>query len=260
MKDLTANEYIIGNIYCVIKSFMPEGFYDNTRRGRHSECLVMVMSGGAEYSFGEKVFRVQKDDVIFLPKNSRYKISVFPDYKFIYVDFDICSEDSGKLSCTVYNPDPRKIQEEFRSLLFYWKKGERKKLTKGRELLYSVYELLLDSKTKEKNKHLAVIEPAIRMIAEQSEKNALSVESLADVCGISSVHLRRLFAKQFGVSPIKYILRQKTERAKELLKYDLLSITDISEMLGFSGIDYFCRSFKKETGLTPGEYRKLYSR
>ncbi len=260
MKDLTANEYIIGNIHCVIKSFMPEGFYDNTHKGRHSECLVMVISGEAEYSFGESVFRVQKDDVIFLPKNSRYKISVFPDYKFIYVDFEICSEDSGKLSCMVYNPEPRKIQEGFRSLLFYWTKGERKRLTKARELLYSIYKLLLDSITKEKNRHLSVIEPAIRMIAEQSEKSCLSVESLADICGISSVHLRRLFVKQFGISPIKYISHQKTERAKELLKYDLLSITDISEMLGFSGIDYFCRTFKKETGFTPGEYRKLYSR
>lgn len=260
MNDLTRYEYIIGEIYCAIKSFMPEGIYDNTQKGRHSECLVMITSGGAEYTFGDNTLKVEKGDVIFLPKNSRYTIRVFADYKYIYADFDICSNDSGALCASVYKPDPGKTQELFRNLLFYWTRGGRKKFTKSREILYSIYEQLFDSEIQKDERHLTLIDPAIRMIAEQYRTDYLTVENLAKVCGISCGHLRRLFVKQFGMSPIKYISRKRIERAKELLKYDLSSITDISEMLGFSGIYYFCRSFKKETGLTPGEYRKLHSR
>lgn len=260
MKNLTGCEYIIGDIHCVIKSFMPIGFYDNTQKRRHSECLVMITSGGAEYTFGSKSLKVVKGDVIFLPKNSQYTINVFPDYKYIYTDFDICSEDSGKLCASVYKPEPGKTQELFRVLLFYWTRGGAKKLTKSRETLYSIYELLFDSKAQKSERSLALIDPAVRIIAEQLRADCVTVESLAEACGISSGHLRRLFMKQFGMSPIKYISHKKIERAKELLKYDLSSITDISEILGFSGVYYFCRSFKKETGLTPGEYRKLHGK
>ncbi len=260
MKELTFQEYILGNIHCVIKSFMSEGFYDNTRRGRHSECLVLVTSGNAEYCFDGRILAVEKGDVIFLPKNSRYTIKVFADYKFIYTDFDICSEDSGTLCAAVYRPYRQKAQEAFRRLLFYWTKGGRKKLTKSRQTLYSIYDLIIDTVLFESEKQMMLIEPALHLIALEKNDEKVTVELLADACGISSVHLRRLFMKQFGMSPIKYISKQKTERAKELLRYDSLSITDISETLGFSSIYYFCKSFKKETGLTPGEYRRLYSK
>ncbi|MBR5553597.1 MAG: helix-turn-helix transcriptional regulator [Clostridia bacterium] len=260
MKDLLSSEYIIGHIGCVIKSFMPEGMYENVVKGRHSECLVFVTSGNAQYSFGASILNVEKGDVLFLAKNSRYTIRVFPDYKFIYTDFDICSEDSGKLVSAVYKPDPRKTNEAFRSLLFYWTRGGRKRYTKSRELLYSIYDLLFDSKIGDTESHLALIEPAIRMIAEHSANEPISVENLADACGISCVHLRRMFMKQFGMPPVKYISKQKIDRAKELLRYDTSSITAIAEMLGYSGIFYFCKSFKKETGLTPGEYRKLHGK
>ncbi len=119
--------------------------------------------------------------------------------------------------------------------------------------------MIIDTVLSESEKQL-IIEPALQLIVLEKNDKKVTVELLVDACGISSVHLRRLFMKQFGMPPIKYISHQKIERAKELLKYDSSSITDISEMLGFSGIYYFCKCFKRETGLTPGEYRKLYSK
>ena len=134
------------------------------------------------------------------------------------------------------------------------------KKTKCREVLYSIYSLLFEYENTEETGQLGIIEPALKLIAEKYADPSFSVEVLAKACGISCVHLRRVFAKHFGMSPIKYILQYRMTRAKELLKYDMLSVSEISEMLGYSGIFYFSKSFKKEIGMTPGEYRKLYRR
>ena len=258
MNHMTSCEYILGEIHCVIKSFMPERVYDNTARARYSECFVYVLSGSAEYTFGDRKLVASKGEVLYLAKGSRYSIKVNPGYRFIYVDFDICSEDSGKLSSFIYKVDSEKARELFGKLHFCWTKELKYKKSKCRAVLYSVYSLLFECESGKETGQLGIIEPALRLVAEKYADPSLSVELLAKACGISCVHLRRVFAKHFGMSPIKYILQYKMTRAKELLKYDMLSVTEISEMLGYSGIFYFSKSFKKENGMTPGEYRKLY--
>jgi AraC family transcriptional regulator len=51
-------------------------------------------------------------------------------------------------------------------------------------------------------------------------------------------------------------MKEKTERAAELLRETTKSVTDISEMLGFAGASHMARLFKQYYGQTPGEYRQ----
>ena len=58
------------------------------------------------------------------------------------------------------------------------------------------------------------------------------------------------------ISLTDYILREKTEEAKKLLRHTDKPILAVSEYLGFSSQSHFTRVFKKITGLTPGKYRQ----
>jgi AraC-like DNA-binding protein len=89
-----------------------------------------------------------------------------------------------------------------------------------------------------------------------SSDESITVESLARHAGISEVYFRRLFKSVTGISPAKYITDQKIRRAKELLELDYLTLEDVSERCGFSSLSYFCRVFKENVGMTPGEFRK----
>lgn len=51
----------------------------------------------------------------------------------------------------------------------------------------------------------------------------------------------------------------KIKSAKELLKYEKISVSLAGELSGFSDMYYFSKAFKKETGLTPTEYRKTHN-
>lgn len=69
-------------------------------------------------------------------------------------------------------------------------------------------------------------------------------------------YLSRLFSQVEGITIEKYITRQKIERVKEFLFYDQLSLSEIAFKLNYSSVAYLSSQFKKETGMTPSEFKK----
>ncbi|MBS1774283.1 MAG: helix-turn-helix transcriptional regulator [Bacteroidetes bacterium] len=64
-------------------------------------------------------------------------------------------------------------------------------------------------------------------------------------------YLSKLFSEVEGITIEHYIIKQKIERAKELLAYDELSLSEIADRLGYSSVAHLSAQFKKVTGLTP---------
>ncbi len=70
-------------------------------------------------------------------------------------------------------------------------------------------------------------------------------------------YLSSLFSEVEGNTIEKYFISQKIERAKELLMYDELSLSEISYKLGYSSVAYLSNQFKKVTGLTPSHFKAV---
>lgn len=70
-------------------------------------------------------------------------------------------------------------------------------------------------------------------------------------------HLSNLFSSVEGITLEQYIIRQKVEKAKELLVYDELTLSEIAWKLGYSSPAYLSSQFKKVTGLTASHFKKL---
>lgn len=75
---------------------------------------------------------------------------------------------------------------------------------------------------------------------------------------LSYSHFVHLFAKATGSSPHKFLLQVRIDKAKDFLRHTSLSITEISNHVGFSDPLYFSRLFRKYTGQSPSEYRYKY--
>ncbi len=69
------------------------------------------------------------------------------------------------------------------------------------------------------------------------------------------MYWRRFFREIAGVSPIRYLISYRLERACSLLVHTTQSVTDIALECGFENISYFIRKFREEKGCTPKEYR-----
>jgi AraC-like DNA-binding protein len=78
----------------------------------------------------------------------------------------------------------------------------------------------------------------------------------AKMCYVSRDRFLHMFKAHTGVSPYKYQLQIRIDRATEMLIYSSVSINEISLAVGFRDCSYFCRIFKKFTGKTPTQYRK----
>lgn len=87
-----------------------------------------------------------------------------------------------------------------------------------------------------------------------SEK--MSLEIVADYLKVSPPYLSALFHSEVGSTLSEYIMRQKINLAKEYLKVENLSITQISQLCGFEDSNYFSRVFRKYTMMSPRQYRK----
>ncbi len=83
-----------------------------------------------------------------------------------------------------------------------------------------------------------------------------SIEEIARKCRISQSGLKNIFTKYAGLGVHKYLISLKINAARKMIE-DNISITQISEKLGFSSQAYFSLAFKRETGFTPTEYKNL---
>ena len=86
----------------------------------------------------------------------------------------------------------------------------------------------------------------------------ISVEKMADELFLSRPYLSSKIRKETGRTLTDFILSEKTEEAKRLLRYSEKSASAIAAYLGFSSHGHFCKVFKKYAGLTPNEYREQH--
>lgn len=84
----------------------------------------------------------------------------------------------------------------------------------------------------------------------------ITVEDMARKFNFNASYLTRIFKKQTGESPVKYLLRLRIDEAKKLLlEHPDLSVKQISTLVGYEDQHYFSRFFKELTGLSPSDYR-----
>ena len=89
-----------------------------------------------------------------------------------------------------------------------------------------------------------------------TSKLNLTIEECAAFCNLSKPHFSRVFKTVTGSSPVQFFLKLRIARAQELLDYTDRTMQEIAEASGFPDQNYFTRTFKKHTGMTPSQYRK----
>lgn len=86
----------------------------------------------------------------------------------------------------------------------------------------------------------------------------IRVDKLAEIACYSTDHFTRQFKQTTGLLPVEYINHKRVELAQLLLVTSTKSQKAVSEQAGFSCQQYYNRVFKKNTGYSPGQYRKLH--
>ncbi len=117
---------------------------------------------------------------------------------------------------------------------------------------------LRKSKVNETNtKLIEVTDQVISYIELNYKDNSMSLSKISDHFHVSVSYLSSLLKKEKGISFNKYLIQVRIDKAKELLRYSDLKVVEVAKQVGYSDVYYFSHSFKKNTKVSPKEYRAI---
>ncbi|GGG13983.1 helix-turn-helix domain-containing protein [Paenibacillus aceti] len=88
----------------------------------------------------------------------------------------------------------------------------------------------------------------------------ISLQHCADRMEMNTFQVSRLFKKHTGQNFVDYVIQYRIEQAKSMLMDTDMRIQDIADKLRYNSVQSFIRTFKKTTGMTPGQYRKQFNK
>lgn len=119
------------------------------------------------------------------------------------------------------------------------------------------FELIEDRKAKTIEEMKLALIKYVRDDREKSNRKIKFSEFLSTELGLDYHHLSTLFSSVENVTIEQFIILQRIERAKELLKYGELTLSEIAYKLGYSSVQHLSNQFKAVTGFTPTKFRSL---
>jgi AraC-like DNA-binding protein len=233
--------------------------------------IIYVTDGNGFATVNDKNYTLNRDCLIFCPPSCEHRFSAHDNkhLRTIEVKFNLHNSDievelqniSG-----IFISTSKDIRILFEKIVDDVVKKEYLYRDFLAVRIYTILLLLLKKKNSERyNENLSIksliekhkdfdFEKIFRYIDDNISKS-ITLNDISTQVGYNSTYLCRIFKKRFGISPIQYVNNYRLEKAKELIMYSDLNLTQIAQIVGFQSIHYFSRLFKKKEGITPSEYK-----
>ena len=227
------------------------------RENRPSTAIFLRFEGETEYRFGPHRLISDLTHPVILPRGSSYHWHCLERGSCLYVEFDTDLTAPHPIGFCI--SDPARLHTLLQRLEQLSRRRPPHFQLAARAMVYEALHLLFSSQT-ESSPYLPSgkarqIRPALEYMHTHYSDPA-SNGQLAALCGISTVYFRKLFAAAHGTSPIRYLHRLRIEKAKEMLKSDYGTLSDIALAVGYPNVFHFSKIFKNLTGISPGAYAK----
>ena len=225
------------------------------RKDRPCWAVVIKYEGETVYTAVGKQFVSDINHIILLPKGCSYDWECKKAGHYSTVEFESDATYFEPISFYVKNGE--KILKMFKDLEY--NRNLKKPLSEF-ESIRDTYSIILSAVRYSSDgyypsKKQRIIADAVDYISSHYNEN-ITNDSLALLSGVSNVYFRKLFSEIMGASPIAYVHELRIEKAKEMLKSDYGTLSDLAKAIGYSSIYDFSRAFKKHTGTSPTKYVK----
>lgn len=251
-KELLSN-LVISKVYSASTLFSSK-MASGQRNNRQFWAVAVKYEGETIYTSNGRDVLSDCNHIVLLPKGCTYTWQCTKAGHFCIVDFE--SDFTGDEPISFYVKNCDKILRQIKDLEY---KRNLKNATTELESIRDVYSILVSLMKADSNRYYASekqkkIAAAIEYIS-QNFNSSITNDELAELTGLSTVYFRKLFTQIVGTSPIAYAHNLRIEKAKEILKTDFGSLSDLAQTLGYANLYDFSRDFKKHTGLPPSQYK-----
>lgn len=226
---------------------------------RAQDCCTLhfVQSGAGVLKIYDKTFNVKKGGIFFIPQNE--KVCYYPDENtpWEYTWFCIKNQQGNeygrlmgfsKETPVIYNERFFQIDAILNNL----KENCNKNEDAYYQTLSAFFGIMEICTAKAKQNTIEIAKNYVDLTKFMPD---FSVESVCANTGISHAHLLRLFKKKYNTTIVHYVITERIQRAKELLKTTDMPIQSVGYSCGFIDEIHFMKTFKNKVGVTAGEYR-----
>jgi len=263
LSELSDCNFSITVVNAYRQHWTPRNSFSCFGNPKHANLLLYLDRCRAEYTLADgRIVHAPPGSFVYTPKGSQYKVQILDledsTAGTVGINFFLTGEDGEPfiLSETVEIFTHIGCKEQVDRLEQLSRSSVRNNVMMKADF-YHILAALYSTHTPAVERKFAVIQKGI-LYMEQDPHQLLSIKEVAELCAVSEIYFRRLFTEYAGVSPVEYRMRAKIEKAKKHLRYDQMNTDELTALLGFTDSSYFCRQFKKRTGMTPSAYRMQY--
>ena len=219
--------------------------------GRNFSALSFRFRADTYLKTKKNEYHVKDHFVSYVPARLDYRRISDVD-ELIVIHLDPSDYDTGEME--VFLPkDPEPLSRLFREILHVWNE-------KGAGYQYRctaiLYEILAECyrQNDRPEPQDTVIQKSVDYLLKNYKKKDLYIGEIAEQSFISEVYFRKLFKKEYGISPQKYIAKLRIQNAMGLISSGYYSLKEIADLSGYHDYKHFSVAFKKSVGVSPSEY------
>lgn len=242
-----------------------EGDWNSIPHIHHFTEIFYVIQGSGTFLLDDETFPIAAGDMIIVAPNVEHteqSLNLAPlEYTVLGIDGITFLDSENPNSRILYNYSQRKDVRHILNLILQESQLEQP----GYDLVcqYLLDVLLIQIMRRQKLVPAPISSAKmtkecgqVKRYLDANYSDNINLDMLASMTHMNKYYLVHAFTKYTGLSPINYLIDQRIKIGKNLLVTTNHSISQIASSIGFSSQSYFAQAFKKEVGMTPGEYRK----
>ncbi len=219
---------------------------------------IMILNGKGKFKSGDYSKTLFPGDLLLVDQHDEYEVSAIEDgFDYITTAFSLGKNQefrkSGIPYCVSFG-EQSDIREKFLLLEKTFKNYSDSHIIETRILLGDILLNVIRRSSQQNSEGVHRIFPALRYINEHYQ-DEYSVKDLANMCNLSQSYFRKMFIMYTGMAPSRYRADIRCSIAKNMLKSDVLNVSEIADKLGYCDVYHFSKEFKKSTGVSPRAYK-----
>lgn len=228
--------------------------------------LFYIVGGDGQFRVEDEMYPIKEHQLVFVNPNVIHTEVSYEAHPFEYIvlgieglELSIGETNDGRF-CILNYPDGESILSCLRNIL-----TEIENRSPGFETVCQAYMEILTVRLMRSTSFAVASAPstspvnrqsaAIRHYIDRHYKENLTLDLLAEAANVSKYYLAHSFKREYSISPINYMISCRIEESKRLLLETDLSLSQISNIVGFSSASYFGQRFRRAEGISPTEYR-----
>lgn len=243
--------------------------HTSSRSNLQSYLFFIVLSGAGSLSYGDKIYKLEKGDMVFLDCRKAYSHTTSeklwslrwchfygPSLSSIY---DKYCERGGR---PVFNPAESAPFISTLDTLYTLASGsDYIRDMRINEELNKLCTLLMEQSWHPEDavtapKKMSVVD--VKEYIEQNYASRITLDELSKAFYINKYYLTRVFKEQYGMSITAYLTSLRITHAKQLLRFTDKTVEEIGLECGLGALHYFSRVFKEVEGVAPSVYRSQW--